>query len=411
MLHRKFFWLLLLLLPIQLGKHFWPDFSLVFGIRVDYLSPTVYLTDVVVVVLLALWVAEIGWIRGIRRIRKVGLIPLFLLFLLVPSFLVAQNHGAAIYKSIKILEFVLLGIYICFNSLWILKNRAFAVPLSLAVIYTSTITFLQFFKQSSLGGVFWFLGERTFTAGSPGIALANFFGQEFLRPYSTFPHPNALAGFLLVSVLLQYPWKAFFEKCALILAVVGILISFSQGAWIAAAAVFCFWVAKKIPGAAPFFTGFLVGGIIFITVLPVLLAPSFSVNFPQEIQVRHHLGWAAGQMVKDYPVFGVGINNFVNRLPEYGLSPTISWWLQPAHNIFLLIAAEMGLVGLGVFLWLVYKSIARAEGLILALFAILITGSLDHYWVTLQQTQALMAIVFGLSLGYTRKTRDVSNHY
>ena len=34
------FWLLLLI-PTQLGKHFWFDWSLVWGMRVDYFSPTV----------------------------------------------------------------------------------------------------------------------------------------------------------------------------------------------------------------------------------------------------------------------------------------------------------------------------------------------------------------------------------
>ena len=35
----------LLLIPTQLGKLFWPDWSYVLGIRVDYLSPTLYLVD------------------------------------------------------------------------------------------------------------------------------------------------------------------------------------------------------------------------------------------------------------------------------------------------------------------------------------------------------------------------------
>src|SRR5258708_7366824 len=43
--------LFFLLLPTQLGKHFWPDFSIVSGIRIDYLSPTVYITDVFLILL------------------------------------------------------------------------------------------------------------------------------------------------------------------------------------------------------------------------------------------------------------------------------------------------------------------------------------------------------------------------
>ena len=39
------FWLLLLI-PTQLGKHFWFDWSLVWGMRVDYFSPTDYGIDI-----------------------------------------------------------------------------------------------------------------------------------------------------------------------------------------------------------------------------------------------------------------------------------------------------------------------------------------------------------------------------
>lgn len=37
--------LLVLLSPSQLGIHFWPEWSLVDGIKIDFLSPTIYFTD------------------------------------------------------------------------------------------------------------------------------------------------------------------------------------------------------------------------------------------------------------------------------------------------------------------------------------------------------------------------------
>lgn len=410
-MHKWIFWALLFLLPIQLGRHFWPDFAFVFGIRVDYLAPTVYLTDAVIAFLLVVW--SLGWIRRISGSRRLSVLtPLFPLFLLIllPSLFLSENQGAAIYKSVKIIEFVLLGIYVYFNSSWILKTRSFSLPLSLAIIYSSAIAVFQFLKQSSLGGVFWFLGERTFTAATPGIALGNFLGQEFLRPYSTLPHPNVLAGFLLVGILLLYPWHRFVEKIAFGMAMVGIVIAFSQGTWLAAFIIFCFWLVRKNKAILGFLSGLLAGGIIFATILPVFTPPSFSLNFPEEIKMRHELSFAAGQMIKDNPFFGVGLNNFINRLPEYGLSPTVSWWLQPVHNMWLLVVAETGVAGLGVFLWLAGHMWVKMDGrrwkvggLKLALLAILITGIFDHYWLTLQQTQLLATIIFGLVLSPLRE--------
>src|SRR5258708_5835258 len=48
----------LLLLPTQFGRHFWPDFAFVQGQRSDYLSPTIYFTDIFITLLLLIWFAR-----------------------------------------------------------------------------------------------------------------------------------------------------------------------------------------------------------------------------------------------------------------------------------------------------------------------------------------------------------------
>ncbi|MEK7497805.1 MAG: hypothetical protein AAB656_02715, partial [Patescibacteria group bacterium] len=45
------FGLLVILLPTQIALHIWPDWALVQGIRVDYLAPAIYLTDIIIVAL------------------------------------------------------------------------------------------------------------------------------------------------------------------------------------------------------------------------------------------------------------------------------------------------------------------------------------------------------------------------
>ena len=80
----------------------------------------------------------------------------------------------------------------------------------------SLLVIAQFIKQGSLGGVFYFFGERFFTPATPGIANASINGELLFRPYGTFSHPNVLAGFLLISLislLFSLPWdKGKFEK-------------------------------------------------------------------------------------------------------------------------------------------------------------------------------------------------------
>lgn len=63
-------------------------------------------------------------------------------------------------------------------------------------------------------------------------------------------------------------------------------------------------------------------------------------------------------MIKDHPVIGVGINTFMKNYKKYKECPeyrnTVTSDYIYAHNNFLHMAGEIGLVGLGVFAWLLY---------------------------------------------------------
>src|ERR1035437_3777462 len=82
------FYLLVLFLPTQFGKHFWPNFSFVFGLRLDYLSPTIYLTDVFIVLIFILYFPKIIT----RKINKKYLIAFGLCLLsMVVSVMGSKN--------------------------------------------------------------------------------------------------------------------------------------------------------------------------------------------------------------------------------------------------------------------------------------------------------------------------------
>src|SRR3989344_5909066 len=72
------FFLTVLFLPTQLGKHFWPDFSFVYSLPIDYLSPVIYFWDLLVMFLLAVFILQR------KKINRLAL-NLFLLFILTSS--------------------------------------------------------------------------------------------------------------------------------------------------------------------------------------------------------------------------------------------------------------------------------------------------------------------------------------
>ncbi|MDP3954917.1 MAG: O-antigen ligase family protein [bacterium] len=416
-LHQIFFWVLLFFLPTQLGKHFWPDFTRVLGLQVDYLSPTFYLTDLLMVGLLLAWLFDNKHKRNKLLVIKLfgighwlkahGYLVVFIVYLFLTS-LIAQNSGAAIYKFVKILELTALGLYVAKNSV----SRSLALPLSLAVLYTSVLTLCQFLRQESLGGLFWFLGERSFSAGTPGIALAQVADRLLLRPYGTFSHPNSLAGFLLIALILVWGFgqklPTGFKIVVSFLGILAILLSYSQAVWLVLMGILAFLLIKKLSLGKNNFTRlaarqalyFLLFTFAFISVALILKTQSLS---DTSLAERWQLIQASVEMNRQSPLWGVGLNNFITFRPRFMGSGTV-YLLQPVHNIYLLVVSETGLLGLIIFLWFVLLSIKKAlitnnKLLVTVLVSILVLGLFDHYWLTLQQNMLLGTIAFSLAWG------------
>jgi O-antigen ligase len=457
-LHRVFFYLTVLLLPTQLGKHFFPDWALVLGRRLDYLSPTIFLTDITIMLTLASWFFSSFSSFKIKNYWKfvafVGFVVLNIFF--------AASPLVAFSKWLKILEFVLFGFYIIktkpsfSRSLWCL---------SFAVFYSSLIAIAQFFLQHSIGSLFWFLGERTFDITTPGIARIQLLPislspylpihpssvSELLRPYATFPHPNVLGGFLAVALPLiifnnmtplfnklllsqrvkrlslvdkAKPWAQrtigslkLFRVSTIILGCFTLILTFSRSAWVAGIIglfILLFLHFRSIKNYL--FIGFVVF-IGFVGLLWVL--PYFQTLTPENesVYVRNELSNAAISIWKTSPIIGVGLGNFLVELPKYYPHREI-FFLQPVHNIYLLILSETGLIGFGMvlyFLFKLFKHIARQRLFVICLPAIgscrrqvqagllsfvilLLLGAVDHYPLTLQQGQLLFTLLISLSL-------------
>ena len=114
-------------------------------------------------------------------------------------------------------------------------------------------------------------------------------------------------------------------------------------------------------------------------------------------------------MFLNNPLLGVGINQFVLRVDDYWSITGIARFAQPVHNAWLLIATEMGLVGLfgvmTIVLRLIYKGFRTISPTIVALWLfIFLTSLVDHYWLTIQAGN----IVLFLTLGFTLATINMN---
>lgn len=404
-------------MPTQLGKHFFPNFSSVYGLPIDYLSPTLYLTDILIIFIFIFSFTKILKLIFRKYIFKFFLLLVFILFLLI-SVSVSKNPMAGLFGILKFIEFSYLGVFIYFNLKQINK-KTIAYILSVGIISESLLALAQYSNQGSLQGLFYFFGERSFNGQTLGIANVSINGALVLRPYGTFPHPNVLAGFLDIAMIIFLSFRKniskYFIFIVLCIGTIGIIISFSRSATLAwflfVISFFALSIVEKYkktklnPRVFSYKNSFLI--ILTTLVLSIFFISIFGQRFTsikltdESIVQRESLINQSVVMISKDPIFGVGINNFINNLnPSFNTSLL----LQPVHNIFLLTFSQTGLIGLGLLLLIFFKGIINSIrprisiyklGLILSVIFI---GILDHYFFTIQQGQLLFTLVFSFAI-------------
>lgn len=92
-----------------------------------------------------------------------------------------------------------------------------------------------------------------------------------------------------------------------------------------------------------------------------------TISSQDNVGSRETLWSVASQVVRDHPVAGVGAGNFVVVEPEYTLSnidlPRVDLVVRPelAHNSYLQVLAELGVIGLAAFLTVIARSLQLAR--------------------------------------------------
>ena len=276
---------------------------------------------------------------------------------------------------------------------------AFAALAGAGVAESALGTF-QFVFHTSIG--FGLLGEPVLGPLDGDIARTFVSGGRLLRAYGTFPHPNILAAFLVLSLA---AWLYFFMRArarariALMVPIfavcLGLLLTFSRAGWVAAAAVvfgMCLLVRKSDRPAAQ----------------GVLLSVSFTA-----FSLAVILWWAV------FPRIDIGAHDYtitsrtagygeaaaaIRARPWFGSGMTLRMGSDPVHSLYLSIAKETGLAGLAVFLAWMGSALRvsfrdpsheiRTFGIMLG--SLLLLGLSDHFLWTLRPGAAMLWGVVGL---------------
>lgn len=391
-----FFYVLLISLP--LGTRFLV-YQFTIGFH-EYESIFIYLSDVLMILFLTTFLpTTIPW----SSLRPVAI----LLFLAAISIFSAFSIGLAIYNFIRLALLVLFTL----STAKILKTgivkleNVFAILAGLAV-FQSILGILQFIKQSSFGlGI---LGEPFLDTETGGIAKIVVGGAKILRAYGTFPHPNVLAAFLILGLCaLLYFWirkPSIIHGLGMFTVLLGLLFAFSRTAWVIAAIV--------LVGTIIYYRNWKLA-VLIAAILAVFLSAFNPYIFPRaqisasEPSVSYRLEYnkLALDLIKQNPL-GVGIGNQVlysvkNEIyQKFGMDQVWQW--QPVHNIYLLIASEVGILGLLAFLIFLSRIIIHNSLFIiptLMLLALLLFGLVDHFLWTLQPGRLMLWLIIGILMG------------
>ena len=381
------YFLFCFLLPTQLGKHFFFDFSYLGGVRIDYLAPTLYLTDIIAFLLILFNYKTI-----LSFFKKKLFLWLFVFFCINVIF--AWSKPLFFYRFIKLFE--VFALFIIFKKQFPKYKKAIIGGLAFSVFFQTVLVVVQFISRHSLQGIWYFFGERYFTLSTPSIAKAALQGNEILRAYGTFSHPNSLAGFFLLIYLFFLTNKnianALLKYSALALCSLIIFLSFSKNAML----IFLFlntWYFLKEKKSCRVCTLAKIFSPLFLAI--IFLSAQTD---PLSLQKRITLILQSITIISQHIFTGVGLGNYL--LAQYAFPIKYSYFfLQPVHNIYLLFAAETGIfISAIVFvrIFLVLKKYRRNMGVLLILLAVLLTGLSDHYWLTLQQNTLLLGVLFGI---------------
>ncbi|MEK7525026.1 MAG: O-antigen ligase family protein [Patescibacteria group bacterium] len=386
MLKKKILFLLIFSLPFQLGYHFWLPESYVASFRIDYLAPTFYITDLLLILFLA-----VNFKKTASVVKDVFTKPSGWIF----TALIFVNLYASSGSPVTFFAWLRLGSYLLLLTVLAATDRLakkVLLPFSLSLIFIITLSIVQFVLQSSLGGLFYFFGERPLSIALPNVAKINLPWGQLLRPYATFSHPNSLAGYLLVSLVILRQISR--PKILRYLLIGTIFLTFSKSAIFAL--IFIELIRPNL--IQSILSGSALGLLPFLR-----LDPSFS--------SRYYLLPPTLKIIAANPFFGVGLKQFIPSLAAYLPASQISYTtLQPVHHTFILMFAELGLLGVVIITKIFWAPLSRlikdkkARPYLLDLFGIiLLTGSLDHYWWTLPQNQLIIVLALALIINLQKQ--------
>jgi hypothetical protein len=431
-LERWLWYAFLLALPLQTRIILWSGrapFS-------EWFSVSLWGTDILFLLLCVLAVVrDRSWLG--RRADAADLLAVALVLITALSTARAPIPLLALVGTLRVALSVLLFWYVRTVALRRFDADHSVLVFVVGALGQAMLGLAQYMAQHDLG--FRMLGETLLRTHMRGVAVFyDAAGDQVLRAYGSLPHPNVLAIVLLLAAFgllwlfvqhdTHHRGHRFVWGSAGALLTWGIAATFARTVLGAGAlAVGVLTTAILIPASRAWanisvIRRRLVMALLFCAASGVLFGVSqwpqvkarMAVSSREEaVTLRIAFNREALQSGSGWAMrvnwAGVGVANFVPWLERWdpGIPKNL---VQPAHNLFLLVYTETGVVGvlvLGLWIaavirngWLAWsKQPALRAGLFCIAGALLLCALLDHFFWTLQQGRLLWWLTWAIIAG------------
>jgi O-antigen ligase len=339
-------------MQFMLHKSFGPiDTTISSGAEAVYVTSV----DVLVALLYAMWWFQGTLAHDLSEVfkRRVMLLPLLLIVPGILSLPAATNAGDAFAELVRMGWMWALFVYVA-ARLTSRREVAWIVAGLFVVALVQCAVVLYQYKTGGHAGLGLF-GE------DPGTYLRTGGTTETFRPAGTTIHPDILAaitgpigliGLALAISLRDLRWRLVCLACAGA-AFAPLFLSQTRAAIVAAAAaallvvVAGLWTRKLswVAVLAPIPVAGIAAMVYWPKIQSQVLDNFGTSHFQLEIDSRVQLNNLALDVIRDHPIIGVGLNNFMAIIAQYDHFGLI-YPGYPVHNIYLLQFAETGFFGL-----------------------------------------------------------------
>lgn len=256
--------------------------------------------------------------------------------------------------------------------------------------------------------------------------------MKFSRMTGPYTNPTDLATYLMVLMFILLGYLVVSKRPrwsgAIVLVLFAALACFirtqTRGAWLGVAAGFVAMITASVHprirrAVAAIFVLLLaaIGTVIWLQGPERLHHLFFDLDIGKTD--RYYMWRSALWMIKDRPLLGQGLNTFMANYVAYWVGGEIA--PRYAHNCFLQVAAETGLIGLTAFLWFLGSVIVRQVqalrrlvsdesallcGIFGALAGFLVQSAVDTNFYVIRQA-ALFWVLAGFGFGFAEQLQKL----